>query len=145
MDKPPRFPFFIAGCVVLVLLGIAHSIANLQDLPAPPSEEWGTLLRLMTTLEEAQTHRTMMELYKGFSWFFTLAPVVMAAAGLVLVPIGCREPSAIKRMATVYTVGCALFLGSSLVYWFIAPTSFLALSTLLFLISAVRDGRPRSA
>ena len=145
MTRHPRFPFFISGCVVLILMAIAHCIATVKGFPPPTGDDQTTLMRLMTTLKEEQTQRTMLELYTGFNWFFTLAPIVMAVAGFSLLSIGRREPSAIRRVALVYTFGCAAFLSSSLVYWFIAPTSFLALATLLFLIAAVRDGRTRAA
>ncbi len=145
-DAPgvPRFRWFIGACIVLILMGVAHAVAaNFGKVPE--GEDWATFDRLARTLVVPDVNRTMEQVERGFGWFFTLASVVIAAGGLVLLPIARREPAIVRRLAVVYTAGCAAFLAVSLVYWFIVPTSFLSLSMILFLVSSFRDGRARPA
>lgn len=145
MENPPRFRWFVAGCIVLALMGIAHAVAANLNQALPPGEDWATFERLYKALVVPDVNRTMEQIELGFAWFFTLASVIMGAAGLSLLPIARREPGIVRRLAVVYGVGCAVFLAVSLKYWFVIPTSFLSASLALFIASALRDGRVRSA
>ena len=142
---PPRFRWFIAGCTVLILMGIAHAVAANLSQPLPPGEDWVTFDRLYKSLVVPDVNRTMDQIERGFGWFFTLASALLGVAGLSLLPIARREPTIVKRLAFVYTVGTAVLLVNSLIFWFIIPTSFLGAAGTLFLVSAFRDGRTRTA
>lgn len=145
MEKALTFRWFIAACIVMIVMGVAHAVAAAMNPGMPPGDDWATFGRLYKTLVVPDVNRTMEQIELGFGWFFTLASVVIAAGGLILLPIARREPAIVRRLSVVYAVGCAAFLGISLVYWFVIPTSFLALSLVLFLIAAFRDGRARAA
>lgn len=145
MDTPPRFRWFVAGCVVLALMGLTHAVAANLNQDLPPGEDWVTFDRLYRSLVVPGVGHTMEQIELGFGWFFSLASVVMGAAGLSLLPLARREPGIVRRLAVVYGVGCAAALAISLRHWFFIPTSFLSASLVLFIVSALRDGRVRPA
>lgn len=134
--------WFVAGCVVMVVMGLMHLAAELKGPIPAANDDQATLFRLLgqCRFELPGATRTMQQLMEGFGMFFTCASIAMAAIGLAALPL-VRSG---KRLQVVYAASCAVFLVISLVYWFLIPTSILAVTTTLFVVSALRDG-PRRA
>jgi hypothetical protein len=78
------------------------------------------------------TMRSMGNFLRGFSISFMLAAFAMAAVDLVV----CRErTSLLKRVALVNTIWLAAMTAVSLRYFFVVPTSFLAVTLILFALA----------
>ena len=116
----PRARFFIAACVVLALMGVAHLAGSLQQ--PPPRDETERIL-------------------KGFSHYFEVAALGMALTGFMLAIGSVRDARVLRRVsiANVVTLGFGLVI--SLTHWFIIPTSFIGVAMVLFAVSAVVEGR----
>lgn len=138
----PRAKLFIAGCVVLALMGIAHLAGSLQQ-PPPRDETERQLLELMSSyrMDLVGTQRSMMELFKGFSHSFSVASFGMALTGFMLAIGSVRDARVLRRVSIAYVVTLGLGLVISLTHWFIIPTSFIGAAMVLFAISAVVEGR----
>ena len=125
--------FYLTGAVVLVLLGLVHSLSLLQKpVPANPAErELLTLLsnykfRLMGSM------RSINNLFRGFSITFTVSMIGLGTLDLVL----ARERAGLlQRVALINSIWLAFLTAVSLRYFFIAPTSVLAAALLLFVLS----------
>ncbi len=144
--RRPRAGLFIAGCVVLVLMAIAHFAASFQQ-PPPRDETERQLLDLMTTyrMDLEGTPRSMMEILKGFSHFFEVASFGMALTGLMLAIGSVRDARVLRRVSIAYVVTLGLGLAISLTHWFIIPTSFIGAAMVLFGISAAIECRGAGA
>lgn len=138
----PRAGFFLAGCVVLALMGIAHLAGSLQQ-PPPRDETERQLLDLMTSyrMDLVGTQRSMMEIFKGFSHFFEVAALGMALTGFMLAIGSVRDARVLRRVSIAYVVTLGFGLVISLTHWFIIPTSFIGAAMVLFAVSAVVEGR----
>jgi len=138
----PRARFFIAACVVLALMGIAHLAGSLQQ-PPPRDETERQLLDLMTSyrMDLVGTPRSMMEIFKGFSHFFEVAALGMALTGLMLASGSVRDARVLRRVSIAYVVTLGFGLVISLTHWFIVPTAFIGAAMVLFAVSAVVEGR----
>lgn len=136
-----RYRWFIAGCVVLILMGLAHLAAqHLAPQPPPTNPDEITLVRLMKEyrLELPGAKRSMESLFLGFTNFFTLSSVAMGLAGIAV----ARIPGAARRVAAIYVLALIAMLINSLVNWFIIPTSFLVVALLLLVICLVPGKSP---
>lgn len=145
MNRPserPRAGFFIAGCVVLILMSLAHLAAQFQE-GAPRDATEQQLLDLMTTyrMDLVGTPRSMMEVTRGFTLFFGIASCGMAGAGLALATGPVRDARVLRRVSVAYVATLGAALANSLVHWFIIPTVFLGGAMVLFAASAVIEGR----
>lgn len=131
----------MASCIVIILMGVAHLAAtNLAPQPEPKSDDEQKMHELMKTVQVdlLGTKRTTVQVMQGFGLFFTLASAAMGIAGIAI-----AKQAASRRVAVVYVAALAAMLISSLIYWFIIPTSFLALALVLCAISLVpRSPRP---
>ncbi len=138
----PRAGFFIAGCMVLLLMAVAHFAGSLQQPPARDETE-RQLLDLMENyrMDLAGTPRSMMEVLKGFSHFFEVAALGMALTGLMVATGSVRDARVLRRVSIAYVVTLALGLAISVTHWFIVPTVFLGAAMVLFAVSAVVEGR----
>jgi hypothetical protein len=134
-----RYQWFMASCIVIILMGVAHAVAAyIAPQPEPKPGDEATLSHLVKTFEVdlPLAKRTTQEIREGFGLFFTLASATMGVVGLQLV----RQPVA-RRIAWIYAGALVLMLANSLVHWFIIPTSFLGLALLLCAISLLPGGR----
>jgi len=126
---------FTAGAVLLIALGLVHSLSFLKALvPANPTEQ--QLLDLMSNYKFnlLGSLRSMQDLMTGFSISFMLAALGLGAVDFLL----RRSPARLlKRIAIVNTLWLALMTAVSLRYFFTAPTSFLAADLILFLLATV--------
>lgn len=130
-----RHRWFMASCIVILFMGLAHLLAvNASPQPEPKSADEKTMLELMNRvdMELPLAKRTKAQVMTGFGWFFTLASVTMAGAGLRI----AKQPGA-RRVAEIYALGLAAMLVNSIVHWFIIPTSFLAIALVLCGISLI--------
>ena len=124
---------FKTGAMWLVLLGLVHGISLLQK-PAPVNDTERQLLDLMTGYKFylLGSFRSMDNLLRGFSITFMLGALVTGALALLL---SGERAALLKRVALVNTIWLILVLAVSLHYFFIIPTSFLAVALLLFALA----------
>jgi hypothetical protein len=125
--------FFVAGGIWLVLIGLVHALSLIgKQVPANDTEK--QLLELMANyrFDLMGSMRSMGELLRGFSIAFLLAALVMGALDLVL----SRERAGLlKRVALVNVIWLAAMTGVAVRYFFVLPTSFLAIALVLFALA----------
>jgi hypothetical protein len=124
---------FTAGSIWLVLLGFVHSL-SLFGRPSPANDTERQLLDLMSNYKfnVMGSMRSMDNFLRGFSIAFMLAVLVIGALGLVL----SRERALLlKRVALINAVWLAVMIAVSLRYFFLMPTSFLAVALLIFALA----------
>jgi len=124
---------FKSGGVFLILLGLVHSISLFRKL-APSNETERQLLGLMTSYKFnlMGSLRSMDNLFQGFSVAFMLAALGMGALALA---VSNERTGLLKRVALLIVIWLAVMTGVSLHYFFPAPTSFLAVALLLFVLA----------
>jgi hypothetical protein len=124
---------FKTGAVVLVLLGLVHSVSLFQK-PGPANDTEKQLLDLMAgyKFDLMGSMRSMADLLQGFSTAFSLAALILGVLGLAL----ARERAGLlKRVALINILWLAAMTAVSLHYFFAAPTSFLAATLLIFVLA----------
>ncbi len=124
---------FKAGAVLLIVLGLVHSLSLFhQNVPANDTEK--QLLDLMTNyqFDLMGSMRTMSGLLRGFSISFTLGVLALGALDLLL----ARERTGLlKRAALINAIWLAAMTAVALRYFFILPLSFLATALLIFALA----------
>lgn len=121
---------FTIGAVVLLLLGLVHSL-SLFGKPAPANDTERQLLDLMSNYKfnVMGAMRSMDNFLRGFSISFMLGVLALGAIDLAL----CRERAGLlKRVALINTLWLAAMIAVSLRYFFIFPTSFLVTALVIF-------------
>lgn len=121
---------FTAGGVVLVLLGLVHSL-SLLGKPVPANDTERQLFDLMTNyrLNVVGSMRTMGDFLRGFSISFMVSMLGLGALDLAL----SRERSGLlKRVALLNAIWMAVMVGVGLRYFFVVPTSCLTFALLIF-------------
>ena len=128
--------FFKSGGVFLILLGLVHSISFFEKL-VPANDTERQLLDLMSSYKFnlMGSHRSMGDLFQGFSVAFMLAALGIGALTLA---VSKERTSLLKRVALVIAIWLALMTGVSLHYFFPAPTSSLVVALLLFVLAWLR-------
>ena len=124
---------FTAGAVLLILLGLVH-LLSLLEKQVPANETERQLLDLMSNYKfnVMGSMRSMDNFLRGFSVAFMVAMLGLGALDLVLV----RERSGLlKRVALVNAIWLATMTAVGLRYFFAAPTSFMAVALLIFLLA----------
>jgi hypothetical protein len=124
---------FKTGAVVLILLGLVHTLSLLEK-PVPANATEKQLFDLMSSY---QFHlmgslRSMGDLLRGFSVCFSLAMLGTGAMDLLLAG---ERTGLLKRVALVNAIWLAVLTDVSLHYFFAAPTSFLVAGLLLFALA----------
>lgn len=135
LDKWGR-RFFVAGGVWLVLIGLVHALSLIgKQVPANDTER--RLLELMTNyrFDLMGSMRSMGELLRGFSVSFMLAALFIGALDLVL---SREREGLLKRVALVNVIWLAAMTAVALRYFFVLPTSFLAIALVLFALAWFR-------
>jgi hypothetical protein len=126
---------YTAGAVLLILMGLVHSLSLIQK-PVPSNETERQLLNLMSNYKFnlMGSQRSMNNLMTGFSMAFMLAALGLGAVDFSL----RREPTQLlKRVALLNTLWLAVMTAVSLRYFFAAPTSFLVAALLIFLLATL--------
>jgi hypothetical protein len=124
---------FTTGALLLVLLGLAHSLSPFEK-PVPANETERQLLDLMANYKFnlMGSVRSMADLLRGFSVTFMLAALGIGALDLLL----SRERAGmLKRVAIINVIWLAVMTAVSLRYFFAAPTSFLGAALLIFALA----------
>jgi hypothetical protein len=127
---------FTAGAVVLMLLGMVHSL-SLIETPVPANDTERQLLALMSNykFDMMGSMRSMDNLLRGFSITFVVAMLGLGALDLLL----SRERAGLlRRLALINTVWLAALTAVSLRYFFIFPTSCLVTALLIFALARLK-------
>ena len=126
---------FLAGAILLIVMGLVHSLSFIQA-PTAANDTERQLLDLMTNYKFSLmgSMRSMQNLMTGFS-----AAFMLAALGLGAVDFSLRRERAglLKRVAMLNTLWLTAMTAVSLRYFFAAPTSFLVAALLLFLLATL--------
>ena len=127
---------FTAGAIVLILLGLVHSLSLIESL-VPANETEKQLLGLMSDykFDLMGSMRSMDNLFRGFSISFMLAAIVMGVLDLFL---RGEHAGLLKRVALINLIWLAAMSAVSLRYFFAAPTSFLVVALLLFVLAWIK-------
>ena len=127
---------FAAGAIVLILLGLVHSLSLIESL-VPANETEKQLLGLMSDykFDLMGSMRSMDNLFRGFSISFMLAAIVMGVLDLFL---WGEHAGLLKRVALINLIWLAAMSAVSLRYFFAAPTSFLVVPLLLFVLAWIK-------
>lgn len=127
---------FTAGAVLLLLIGAVHA-TSFFETPRPANDTEKQLFFLMRDyhFNLGGSSRSMNDLLRGFSMSFMLA--ALAFAGLDLV-VRRERTGLLKRVALVNALWLATMIAVSLRYFFIVPTSFLAVTLLAFILAWVK-------
>jgi hypothetical protein len=128
--------FFKAGAVELVVLGLVHSL-SLFGKNAPANDSERQLLDLMTNYKFILMGSTvtMEGFLRGFSISFLIAMIGIGTLDLVLAG---ERAELLKRVALVNAILLAAMTANSVRYFFVVPTSFLALGLMLFALAWVK-------
>jgi hypothetical protein len=128
-DKLGRRLFKIGGAF-LILLGLVHSISLFQNMAATNDTE-KQLIDLMNNyrFDMMGALRNMAELLRGFSVAFMIS---VLGLGILDLTVSGERTGLLKRVALINVLWMAAMLGNSLRYFFVLPTSFLAVATLIF-------------
>jgi hypothetical protein len=124
---------FKTGAVVLLMLGLVHSLA-LFAKPVPANDTEKQLQDLMTNYKFnlMGSMRSMDNLMRGFSSSFMLWTLGVGVLNLVL----ARERAGLlKRLARINTILLAAMTAVGLRYFFVAPNSFLVAALLIFALA----------
>jgi hypothetical protein len=124
---------FKAGAVALLILALVHSLSLIRER-VPVNETERQLLSLMSSykLNLVGSMRSMDELLRGFSVSFMLGALGFALFDLLLF----RERAGLlKRAALANIIWLAAMTAVSLRYFFVIPTSFLAVTLLIFVLA----------
>ena len=124
---------FKTGGVWLLLVGLVHGVSLFGKM-TPANDTERQLLELMTNYKFnlLGSLRSMYELLRGFSIVFMLSALVLGVLALLL---SGERAALLKRVAAVTTVWLVLVTAISLHYFFIVPSSFLAVALLLFALA----------
>ena len=109
----------------------------------PANDTERQLLDLMTNYKFnlLGSLRSMYDLMRGFSTVFMLSALVLGVLALLL---SGERAALLKRVAAVTTVWLVLVTAISLHYFFIVPTSFLAVALLLFALAWLKLASSRN-
>lgn len=124
---------FKAGAVLLILLGLVHSL-SLIEKSVPANETERQLLDLMSSYKFnlMGSMRSMDNFLRGFSISFMLGVLAIGALDLLL----ARERSGLlKRVALIHVIWLAAMVAVSLRYFFAMPTAFLAAPLVIFALA----------
>jgi len=127
---------FTTGAVVLLLLGLVHSL-SLFEKQVPANDTERQLLDLMSNYKfnVMGSMRTMDNFLRGFSIAFMLGALALGLLDLVL----CREWGVLlRRVALINALWLGAMTAVSLRYFFVFPTSFLAAALLIFLAAWIK-------
>lgn len=124
---------FTTGAVLLLLLGLAHSL-SLFEKPVPANETERQLLDLMSNyrFNLMGSMRSMDNLLRGFSISFMIGMLGLGALDLVL----ARERAGLlKLVALVNIIWLAAMTAVALRYFFVFPITCLAVALLIFALA----------
>jgi hypothetical protein len=124
---------FVSGAVVLILLGLMHSLSLLQQ-QVPANESERQLLDLMSNYKfnVMGSMRSMNDFLRGFSVAFMVGMIGLGVLDLVL----ARERAGLlKRVALVNIAWMTVMTAVGVRYFFIAPIVLMAATLLIFVVA----------
>jgi hypothetical protein len=124
---------FTTGAMVLVLLGLVHSL-SLFEKPVPANDTERQLLDLMSNYKFnlMGSMRSAEDFDRGFSISFVVG---MLGLGVLDLALARERTGLLKRVALINTIWLGAMTAVSLRYFFVAPTSFLATALLIFALA----------
>jgi hypothetical protein len=124
---------FTAGTFLLLLIGLVHA-SSLFGAPTPANDTEKQLFSLMHDyhFNLMGSSRSMNDLMRGFSMSFMLAAFGFGIFDLVL---RRERTDLLKAVALVNVLWLAAMMILSLRYFFAVPTSFLAITLILFALA----------
>lgn len=119
--------------MALIVLGLVHSLSLIRERFAANETE-RQLLGLMSSYKFnlLGSMRSMDDLVRGFSVSFMLGALGFALFDLLL---WGERPRLLKRAALANIIWLAAMTAVSLRYFFVIPTSFLAVTLLIFVLA----------
>ena len=136
---------FTAGCVVLIALGLVHLLGHyMMTTSQGETEAERQLIAMMRSNGQDMglgMVRTMSDIVAGFSLTFSVLPIAMGLAGLVVRSHVAAAPGLLRQAAIVYAGTYGVMTGVALRYWFPAPLLFLALAFLCFVAAVATAPR----
>ena len=136
---------FTAGCVVLILTGLVHLLAQYHLVTSPGETDHDRqVLALMRANPQDMglgMMRTTFDFFAGFSLAFSVLPIGMGLAGFAVRRHAAAAPGLLRSTATIYAITWGAMLGVGLVYFFAVPDAFMAVVSLLFAGSALTAPR----
>jgi len=127
---------FLAGCAAMILTGVFHTLGHIQMMQMPTQGANATetqLLQLMQTYRDGGTGRTTLELLLGFSLLFSIFSIGLGTLGILSTRGNAWSP----LVAWFVTTIAGLMLGTSLVYFFVIPSTCLGVAFGLLLLSMI--------
>jgi hypothetical protein len=124
---------FKAGAMALLILGLVHSLSLIRDL-VPANDTEKQLLGLMSSYKFnlMGSLRSMDDLFRGFSVSFMMAAL---GFGIFDVVLWGERAGLLRRAALVNIIWLAVMTAVALRYFFVVPTSFLAVTLLIFILA----------
>jgi hypothetical protein len=124
---------FKTGAVLLMVIAAVHSLSLIRER-TPANDTERQLFELMTNYKFnlVGTMRSMSELLSGFSAAFGLA---VLGFGLLDIAVWSERARLLKKVALANSLWLAAMLVVSLHYFFLVPTSFLALALVIFVFA----------
>ena len=124
---------FKTGAVLLIVIAAVHSLSLIRER-TPANDTERQLLELMTNYKFnlMGTMRSMSELMSGFSAAFGLAAL---GFGVLDIAVWSERARLLKKVALANSLWLAAMLVVSLHYFFLVPTSFLALALVVFVFA----------
>jgi len=121
--------WFKAACYILIASALVHSLSFLTPAPAPVDATEATLQDLVAHYKKDMmgAQQSLGDIVHGFLISFSILPFPMAATGLIVAR--GSERATVGRIAATYAAGLLVMTGVSIVWWFLAPTAFLATVT----------------
>lgn len=127
---------FLSGCWALVVTGAMHALGHVQMMHMPMQGANATetqLLQLMRSYRDEGTGRTTLELMLGFSLLFTILCAGLGVLGILSARKGGWNPLVARFIGTM----AALMLTTSLLYFFVIPSTCLGIAFGLLAVSLV--------
>jgi hypothetical protein len=124
---------FKAGAIALLVLGFVHSLSLIRErVPANDTER--QLFGLMSSYKFnlMGSTRSIADMLRGFSVSFMLGALGFGVFDLLLLR---ERPGLLKRAALANIIWLVAMTAVSLYYFFIVPTSFLAVTLLIFVLA----------
>jgi hypothetical protein len=124
---------FKAGAVALLVLGLVHSLSLIRER-VPANETERQLYSLMSSYKFnlMGSMRSMAAMLRGFSVSFMLGAL---GFGLFDMQLFRERAGLLKRAALANIIWLAAMTAVSLYYFFIVPTSFLAVTLFIFVLA----------
>jgi hypothetical protein len=136
---------FTTGCVVLVALGLVHTLGHyMMTTNQGETDAERQLLAMMRSNPQdlgLGFMRTMSDIVAGFSLTFSVLPLGMGLVGLVIRRHAAAAPGLLRQAAIVYAGTYGVMTVVALRYWFPAPLFFLALAFACFVAAAATAPR----